>query len=266
MSAMPDLKGKVAVVTGGASGIGKGIATRLVSAGAHVVIADIEDEALQKTAADIGAMGVQTDVRDYTSVQALADRTIDTFGAVHLVVNNAGVGPMAPIAQVTMDDWKWMIDVNLYGVIHGVNVFLPLLLANGGSGHIVNTASTGGLVAMPALGPYCVTKFGVVALTETLAQELAGTCVGASILVPGPVHTNIQTSSRNRDRGERGLVDVDLADIDAPFEITWLDPLDVAQIVIDGIARGDLYIITHPGDFAQIEARHASIAAAYGRS
>ncbi len=214
MSGLPDLRGKVAVVTGGASGIGKGIAAKLRAEGMRVVIADIEQDVLRETAAAIDAVGVPVDVSDLESVQGLAKEATARFGTVHVVCNNAGIGPLAQIADLTMDDWHWMIGVNLYGVIHGVQTFLPILRANPDGGHIVNTASMAGLVAPVRLGAYSVTKYGVVALTEVLAAELAaaGSKVGASVLCPGTVRTSIGTSSRNRPEhmADGGLTDVDI--------------------------------------------------------
>ena len=200
MSALPDLRGKIAVVTGGASGIGKGIATQLIAEGMRVIIADIGRGALEKTAAELGATAIGADVSDAGSVAALAERAVAEFGTVHVVCNNAGVGPMAPVADLTMADWDWIVGVNLYGVIHGVQTFLPILKNNPDGGHIANTASMAGLVAPPRMAAYCVTKFGVVALTEVLATELAadGSKVGVSVLCPGTVRTNIHASSRNR--------------------------------------------------------------------
>jgi NAD(P)-dependent dehydrogenase (short-subunit alcohol dehydrogenase family) len=215
MSGLQDLRGRVAVVTGGASGIGRGIARQLIGAGMQVVIADIERDALSRTADEIGAAGIPADVSDLESVRALARSVTGRFGAVHVVCNNAGVGPMARIADLTIEDWQWLIGVNLYGVIHGVQTFLPILEANADGGHIVNTASMAGLVAPQRLGAYSVTKFGVVALTEVLAAELAqaGSRVGATVLCPGTVRTNIRTSSRNRPEhlAGGGLADVGIS-------------------------------------------------------
>ena len=266
MSGLPDLRGKVAVVTGGASGIGKGIATRLMAEGMRVVIADIEQDALRAAAAEIGAVGVPTDVSDVDSVQALAKEATARFGTVHVVCNNAGIGPLAEIASLTMDDWHWMIGVNLYGVIHGVHTFLPVLEANPDGGHIVNTASMAGLVAPVRLGAYSVTKYGVVALTEVLAAELAaaGSKVGASVLCPGTVRTNIGTSSRNRPEhlADRGLIDVDIERDDNPF-YRWIGPEDAGAVVVRAIKRGDLYALTHPDWYPLVEQRHQAIAAAF---
>lgn len=266
MSAFTTFAGKTAVVTGGASGIGLGIARQLHAAEMNVVIADIEQDALDQAAAEIGATGIRTDVRDASSVQALADAVIERHGAVHVVVNNAGVGPMAPIAQLQLSDWEWMLGVNLWGVIHGVHSFLPLLRNNPDGGHIVNTASVGGLATMPALGAYAVSKFGIVALTETLAQELAAeqSPVGASILVPGTVRTNIARSSRNRptELGDGALTDVDLEG-GPDTGMRWLEPDDIGRRVIEGMAAGELYIVTHPEAWPVVDTRHQAIAAAF---
>jgi NAD(P)-dependent dehydrogenase (short-subunit alcohol dehydrogenase family) len=233
MSALPDLRGKAAVVTGGASGIGKGIAARLIAEGMRVIIADIERGALEKTAAELGATAAGVDVSDAGSVAALAERAIAEFGTVHVVCNNACVGPMAPVADLTMADWDWIIGVNLYGVIHGVQTFLPVLKANPDGGHIVNTASMAGLVAPPRMAAYCVTKFGVVALTEVLAAELTAedSKVGVSVLCPGTVRTNIGASSRNRPQhlAGGGLADVDISGDDNPF-FRWISPEDAGPV------------------------------------
>jgi len=266
MSALPDLNGKVAVVTGGASGIGKGIAARLIAEGMRVIIADIEHDALEKTATELAATPVLVDVSDADSVAALAERAVADFGAVHVVCNNAGVGPLAAVAELTMADWDWIIGVNLYGVIHGVQTFLPILQANPDGGHIVNTASMAGLVAPPRMAAYCVTKFGVVALTEVLAAELAaeGSKVGASVLCPGTVRTNIGANSRNRPPGLAGggLTDVDVSGDDNPF-FRWISPEDAGAVVVRAIKCGDLYALTHPEWYAMVEPRHQAIAAAF---
>jgi NAD(P)-dependent dehydrogenase (short-subunit alcohol dehydrogenase family) len=266
MNGLSDLRGKVAVVTGGASGIGKGIATKLAAEGMRVVVADIEQGPLDETAARIGAVAVPTDVSDVESVRALAKEAVGRFGTVHVVCNNAGIGPLAPIADLTMDDWNWIIGVNLYGVIHGVQVFLPILEANPDGGHIVNTASMAGLVAPPRLGAYSVTKYGVVALTEVLAAELAaaGSKVGASVLCPGTVRTNIGTSSRNRPEhlADRGLTDVDIELDDNPF-YRWIGPEDAGAVVVRAIKRGELYALTHPDWYPLVEQRHQAIATAF---
>jgi NAD(P)-dependent dehydrogenase (short-subunit alcohol dehydrogenase family) len=266
MSALPELRGKVAVVTGGASGIGLGIARQLTAEGMQVVIADIEAGPLRAAAAELGAVGIETDVSDWGSVQALAESAVRRLGAVHVVCNNAGVGPMAPIADLTMDDWHWIIGVNLFGVIHGVQAFLPILRENPDGGHIVNTASMAGLVATAGLGAYSVTKFGVVALTEVLAAELrrAGSKVGATVLCPGTVRTNIDTSSRNRPArlGAVGVADVDISLDDNPA-YRWIGPDEAGAVVARAIKRGDLYALTHPEWHWMLERRNARLDAAF---
>jgi NAD(P)-dependent dehydrogenase (short-subunit alcohol dehydrogenase family) len=266
MSGVQDLDGKVAVVTGGASGIGKGIASRLLAQGMRVIIADVEKAALDRTAAEIGAIGVVTDVSSMQSVQALADEARQRFGAVHVVCNNAGVGSVGRIDEMTLSDWKWLLDVNLWGVIHGIQAFLPLLKANANGGRIVNTASMGGLATIPTLGGYTVTKFGVVALSEVLAQELAQSHsnVGVTVLCPGPVRSNIKASTRNRPAtlGPGGLQDSDLESTEAGAALHWLDPGEVGDIVVRAIRRGDLYAFTHPEMISVVTDRHRQIEAA----
>lgn len=263
---MEQLSGKIAVVTGGASGIGKGIAKRLIARGMKVVIADIEDGVLWQTAEEIGAVGIRTDVSDLGSVQNLAEKTIAQFGKVHLLCNNAGVGSTANIADMSHSDWQWLLGVNLWGVINGVEVFLPLLKANADGGHIVNTSSIGGLTTMPGLGGYSVTKYAVVALTEALALELEAekSRVGATVLCPGTVRTNIKKSTRNRpgDLVGGGLVDTDLEKSDFGAMMRWIEPEDVGDVVIEAVARGDLFAFTHPEMGAAIIERNDRVKSA----
>jgi len=264
---MTQIEGRVAVVTGGASGIGRGIAEQLIAEGATVVIADVQQDALEATAAQIGATGVRVDVTDPASVQALADAVLDRFGRVDIVVNNAGIGPLARIKELTLRDWKWMLDVNLWGVIHGVTVFLPLLEANPEGGHIVNTASMAAFAPDAGLGAYAVTKFGIAALTETLAIELAqdGSRVRVTLLAPGTVRTNIGTSSRNRPEGlEGGLKDVDIAQEDFTEGVRWIEPIEAGRVVTRAIRNDELFALTHPEWFEPLVApRFAAIRAAF---
>ena len=272
MSAFADLEGKVAVVTGGASGIGKGIAEALKAEGVELVIADIEDGALQRTATELGATGIQCDVSSAESVGALATEVVERFGSAHVLVNNAGIGPMGRIADLTLDDWKWMIGVNLWGVIHGIHAFLPILKANEDGGHIVNTSSMAGLVGMPGLGSYTLTKYGVLGLTEVLAKELEedGSKVGATVLCPGTIHTNIGTSSRNRPDGNAGgLHDVDISQEGSEVDMSgvrWMIPIEVGAIVVDCIKSGELYALTHPDWWDMVEPRFVAIASAFGKT
>src|ERR1700733_2921273 len=201
---MENLRDKVAVITGGASGIGKAVAVRTAAEGMKLVLADIEEPALEATASALTAEGadvlaVVTDVSDASSVQALRDRALQHFGAVHLVHNNAGVGVGGPIWEVTEEEWRWILGVNLWGVVHGISAFVPVLLEQG-EGHVVNTASIAGLSSTPGLGPYTATKHAVVAISESLFKDLraAGAPIGVSVLCPGFVQTGIAQSDRNR--------------------------------------------------------------------
>jgi len=260
------IAGAIAVVTGGASGIGRGIAEELIASGASVVIADVERDAVEATAAAIGAVSAVTDVSRLESVEALADVVLKRFGGVDIVVNNAGVGPFSPIAELTMDDWRWIIDVNLYGVIHGVHVFLPILEARGG-GHIVNTSSMGALTPFQTIGSYAVTKAGVAVLTEVLQAELAssGSQVKATLLLPGSIKTNIGTSSRNRPAGSAGaLRDAEL-DLSFSNSSRWLEPRDVGRVLRRAIERDDPFAITHPDRWGAVAERFARIEKAFAQ-
>ena len=256
------------MVTGGGSGIGRALATAFVHAGMNVVIADVEEAPLEAAAAELGAIGIRTDVADADEVAALADATIDRFGAVHVVCNNAGVGGGGRIRDLTLNDWKWVIDVNLWGVIHGLHAFLPHLLVNDDGGHIVNTASVAGLIAGPGIGPYNAAKSGVVAISETLAAELAadGSRVGVSVLCPGYVKTNIFSSQRNRPDALRNL-DKKTEARSANREIiesvlaTGIDPSVVADRVVDAIRTDRFWVLTHPEYVTAVVERAAGIEA-----
>jgi NAD(P)-dependent dehydrogenase (short-subunit alcohol dehydrogenase family) len=262
-----ELEGKVAVVTGGASGIGRAMAARFAADGMHVVIADVEPDALDATATELGVHAVRVDVSDEASVAALADEVVSRFGAVHVLCNNAGVGGGGRIADQTLNDWKWVIDVNLWGVVHGLHSFLPHLMVAPGGAHIVNTASMAGLASWPNIGPYCATKYAVVAISEALSTELAGTDVGVSVLCPGVVRTNIFTSQRNRPQHLRN--DTQKAEARASnrqlMEQIGIDPSIVADRVADAIRDRQFWIFTHPELLDAVEARHQGIIAA-GRS
>jgi NAD(P)-dependent dehydrogenase (short-subunit alcohol dehydrogenase family) len=255
-----DFAGTTAVVTGGASGIGKGIAQAFLARGANVVIADIDEVALAATAKELGVLGVRTDVTEADSVQQLADRALAEYGEVHTVCNNAGVGPMSPMAKLTLDDWRWMLDVNLYGVVYGVHAFLPLLEKNPDWGHIVNTSSMSVVAPAPNLGAYVAAKAGVLGLTEVLAKELeqGGSNVGATALIPGPVRTNIMNSLRTRPAtGNSALYDVDIAGNGKGFR--FLAPEDVGALVIDAVRSNELYAATHAEWLPQVAERHERI-------
>ena len=259
-----ELNGKVAVVTGGASGIGRAMAARFAAAGMHVVIADVQRDALDATAAELGLHGVRVDVSDADSVAALADEVFTRFGAVNVLCNNAGVGGGGRIADQTLNDWKWVIDVNLWGVVHGLHAFMPHLMAAPGGAHIVNTASMAGLASWPSIGPYCATKYAVVAISEALSTELAGTDVGVSVLCPGVVNTNIFTSQRNRPehlRNEAKKAEARAANRQLAEQI-GIDPAIVADRVANAIRDRQFWIFTHPELLDAVETRHQGIMAA----
>jgi NAD(P)-dependent dehydrogenase (short-subunit alcohol dehydrogenase family) len=201
---LKDLRGRVAVVTGGASGIGFALAQRFVAEGMKVAIGDVETTALDAAVAHLegdGAdvLGVVTDVTDAAQMQAFADATIERFGAVHVFCNNAGVGGGGLTWEAPLETWEWVLGVNLWGIVHGIRAFVPLLLAQP-EGHIVNTASVAGLVSAPFMSPYCASKHAVVAISESLHYEfqLTGANVKVSVLCPGWVNTRIAESERNR--------------------------------------------------------------------
>jgi len=256
---MKEFKDRVAVVTGGASGIGRGMADRFGAEGMKVVLADIEEEALQRAEGEmrekgVDVIGVRTDVSKPEDMEKLAARTLEAFGAVHVVCNNAGVaGAWGPTWANTLDDWNWIMGVNLWGVIHGVRTFVPIMLEQGDEGHIVNTASLAGL--MPGRGIYGVTKQAVVALSESIYNDLkmAQSKIGVSVLCPGWVDTNIADASRNRPaelaKTVEALPDEQREMMDATvrnFLKTGLQPSDIAEQVLEGVRDDKLYIITHP--------------------
>jgi NAD(P)-dependent dehydrogenase (short-subunit alcohol dehydrogenase family) len=258
--------GKAAVITGGASGIGRELAEAMLAEGMGVLIADIEAQRLADTASELGIPSMQVDVSDPDQVAALAERAVAEFGAVHVVCNNAGIGPMAPLTDLTLRDWDWMLNVNLRGVIHGVTHFLPILRRNADGGHFLNTGSMASLMPVPGLVTYCTAKYGIVGLSEVMAIELAEDNIGVTVLCPGPVATDLPTSTRNRP-GELagGLKDVVLED-SKQFEgqvVDWMPPSQAAQVALDAVKRGDLYAITHPGMWPDVKRRHDAIEQAF---
>jgi NAD(P)-dependent dehydrogenase (short-subunit alcohol dehydrogenase family) len=242
----------VAVVTGGASGIGLALVERFIAEGMKVVAADVEEPALAKeisrlSAAGADVLGVRTDVRDPDAVRALADETLRRYGAVHVVCNNAGVAPAGPMLEASPADWRWVIDVNVLGVAHGVYVFGPLLRAQG-EGHIVNTASEAGLVSSPNLGAYVASKHAVVGLSESLYRELERSGVGVSVLCPNLVSTRIFNSERNRSDGVLPTPgqQASIAPLRELLSQNGIAPAKVAGDVVDAIREQRFWIFTHP--------------------
>lgn len=258
---MRTLEGKVAVVTGAASGIGRSMADRFAQEGMEVVLADVEEGALADATREItgtgaAAIGVPCDVSSRASVDALAEAAVSRFGAVHVVCNNAGVaGGMGPVWETTSKDWEWVLGVNLMGVVHGIQVFVPLLLDQGGDGHVVNTSSVLGLSSGGG-SIYSVTKHAVTRLSEGLLADLrgAGSAVGVSVLCPGLIATQIVSSDRNRPDALRNEVDPAAADDAAKqrevmqdfFLSEGMPPAEVAGMVVDAITAERFYVLTHP--------------------
>lgn len=257
---MKEFEGRVAVITGAASGIGRAIAELCVREGMKVVLADIEEAPLAQAEARLKAMGgtvlsVRTDVSKRDDVEALARRAFDAFGSVHLLFNNAGVGAGGAPWDATWNDWEWVIGVNLWGVIHGVKVFTPLMLAQNTECHIVNTSSGAGLVVGGFSAPYAVTKHAVVALSESLYLTLQKRSprVKVSVLCPGMVHTNIGNAERNRPaelKNEPVPLSPEMQAGRAVFQsliAASMPPNQVAEMVFDAIRKDQFYILTDPG-------------------
>ncbi len=270
---MKEFQGKVAVVTGGASGIGRALAEHAAQLGMKVVLADIEAGALQRASQELEASGahvlaVKTDVSKAEEVETLAQKTLEHFGAVHLLFNNAGVGAGTSVWESSLADWQWVLGVNLWGVIHGVHTFVPLMLKQGVEAHIVNTASIAGLVSGPGLGVYKVTKFGVVTLSETLYSELTltGAPIKVSVLCPGWVKTRVMESERNRPAALQNATQEPLNPAgEAILQMvhqaveTGMAPSQVAEAVFQAIREDKFYILTHPNFKAAVETRNEDI-------
>jgi NAD(P)-dependent dehydrogenase (short-subunit alcohol dehydrogenase family) len=270
---MQEFRHKVAVITGGASGIGLALAKRFAREGMKLVLADIEEENLRRVEqefrkAGVPVLAIRTDVSRGQDVERLAEKTLATFGAVHIVCNNAGVAPGGVVWENTTADWEWVLGVNLWGVIHGVRVFVPIMLRQDTPCHVVNTASVAGLLSPPGMGIYCVSKHAVVTLTECLYHDLVerGAKIGASVLCPAYVPTGIIDSERNRpallrnptrprspedlEREEQMRHAVQSGRISAEM---------VADAVLDGIMQDRFYILTHPRIKSAIQTRMEDI-------
>jgi NAD(P)-dependent dehydrogenase (short-subunit alcohol dehydrogenase family) len=270
---MDHLEGKVAVVTGAASGIGRALAVRLARERMKIVLADVEEQPLHEVHDALARGGaesiaVRTDVARGDEVMALAEQAFETFGAVHVVCNNAGVGVGGPVWELEPDDWQWILGVNLWGVIHGIRAFVPRMVQQGG-GHVVNTASVAGLLSAPGMGAYCATKHAVVALSECLHHDLSivtGGKVGVSVLCPGWVRTRIADSERNRppaaaDAASRRRSARDRM-IRAQMRSTieaGIAPEAVADQVVGAVVENRFWVLTHPSTRSAIEARTRGI-------
>jgi len=268
---MRDFTGKTAVVTGGASGIGYGLATALGERGAKVALLDIEPPALEAAAQRLAEAGVdarpfRVDVTDREAMAATAGAVMEAFGQVHILCNNAGVGTGDPLQAARAEDWDWVLAVNLMGVVNGLLAFLPDMTLHGEAGHIVNTASVAGLHPMREIGVYNTSKYAVVGLTETLRDDLAGTALGVSVLCPGYVDTNINMSRRNRqDRFGPArppqMSKETLREIDRTLKTRGMKPDALGRMVVDAIERDIFYIVTDPTFWLPIRRRFERMAA-----
>ena len=248
---MDEFRGRVAVITGGGGGIGAAMAAAFAARGARIVLADVDAEAMERVAATLPlrrteVLTIPTDVTRLESVRGLAAAAAERFGGVHIICNNAGVATFGEVADATHADWEYTMSVNFWGVVHGVEAFLPLLLAQDAGGHIVNTASMAGLVGMRWLGVYCASKFAVVGLSEALHRELADRGIGVSVLCPMIVQTGINENSvRNRPPSLRNP-GPDVVPAAEAMVGGVIAPDEVARRVVRAIERKDLYVLTHP--------------------
>ena len=278
---MIELAGKTAFVTGGASGIGLALAEALAHAGMNVMLADIERDALTAAVESLSALGLKNissvvcDVADLSSVEAAAGTTYKAFGNVHVVCNNAGVTARGGIADISVETWRWVLDVNLMGVVHGISTFLPRIRAHGEGGHIVNTASMGGLNSGLGFHPYSASKFAVVNMSEGLAMQLKPFDIGVTVVCPGFVNTHIWDASRNRQQRyggapvmSPGSPAADLAAFLFDLNTTGIDPRDVARQTVAAIRQNELYVFTHTGPEwrAELEQRFDAILAAMDKA
>ena len=253
---MRDFEGKVAVVTGGASGIGYAMAERFAAEGMKLVLADIEQEALDRAVADLrgrgaDAIGHRTDVASYAHVEALAKRTIERFGKVHIICNNAGVSITGPTWMMSLDDWRWVWNVNVWGVVHGIKAFVPLLLDHGEEAHIINTGSLASFNGNGDHAPYCSSKAAVLGISQSLYSEMKAmmTNIGVSIACPGMVATRIHESWRNRPQDDRPWSDREFADGQfrdgsAVFQGRGIAPDAIADSVIEAVKEDRFYVFT----------------------
>jgi NAD(P)-dependent dehydrogenase (short-subunit alcohol dehydrogenase family) len=261
----------VAVITGGGGGIGSALARAFAARGARVALADVDPEAAARVAKELEAGGAEAvpfavDVTDRADVHHLADAVCERFGGVHIVCNNAGVAVGGEMWSAPMEDWEYTMAVNFWGVLYGVQAFVPRILEHGEGGHVVNTASMAGLTGMSFLGMYCASKFAVVGLTESLSRELRGRGVGVSVLCPMIVQTNIDRNSlaRHPDPERRKAAQAAPDAAPPPMRGGVIQAAEVAGKVVRAIDSGELYILTHPEQREILSRRAARIDAAFG--
>jgi NAD(P)-dependent dehydrogenase (short-subunit alcohol dehydrogenase family) len=262
---LKEVQGKVAFITGGAAGIGLGMAQAFVRAGMNVVIADIRRDHLDEALAGFGSSpavhGIQMDVTDREAMADAADEVARVFGKVHVLCNNTGVGVAGPLKLATYDDWDWVIGVALGGTINGVHTFLPRILAHGEGGHIVNTSSMAGILPHPGMGLYNTAKFAVVGLSESLREELAAENVGVSVLCPGPINTRIHEAEKTRPArfANSGLSEATKTLQKMKDNPLFMDPGTVGEMVLDAVLNNKMYVLTHAEFGDGIRARNAAL-------
>ena len=266
-----ELRGRTAVVTGGASGIGRALILRFARDGANVAIADVDEPGMASVVGEAQALGVKaiavrTDVSERAQVQALAALAFEAFGAVHVLCNNAGVAAWGGIESATHRDWQWVLGVNLWGVIHGVEAFVPRMVAQKQPAHVVNTASMAGLIASQGLGIYNTTKYAVVGLSETLQKDLRGYDIGVSVLCPMGVNTAIRQSDRNRPAALRNEEQAEREGRAVELIGRYLAPEHVAERVLRAIYANRLYVITHEEGLTPLKRRFERMAQAIEES
>lgn len=264
---MTDLAGKVAFITGGAHGIGLSIAHAFARRGCAIMLADIDTERLVLASEELKAAGadvatVQCDVSSAGDMQNAANATLDRFGKVHVVVNNAGVATGGKPGKTALTDWQWIVDINLMGVVYGTEIFLPLIRSHGEGGHIVNTASMAGHLSSPGMAPYHATKFAVVGYSESVQTSLAKENIGISVLCPAWVRTNIHKSGFARPTGGGSEDDPQFQAMREVIE-NGLDPEVVGEWTAQCVTDNRFYIFTHPDFKPFVDARHAAITADY---
>ena len=272
---MKDFKGKTAFVTGAASGIGLAMARTFLDRGMNVMLADVEQAALDQAVHSLSNHGdrvasVTADVSVGEAVAEAAERAIKTFGKVHVLANNAGVSKGGKVEEIPLADWDWVIGVNLYGTLHGVRTFVPHMKAHGEPSHIVSTSSMSGLTPKALAGPYGATKFAIVGLSHVLRDELKETNIGVSVLCPGWTRTNMPDNGRNRPERFGGPYDFRKDPLLAARNKEYvensakgLDPLDLAALVVRAIEENEFYIMTEPGRRGSVAARYDELMAAF---
>ncbi len=266
---MDKLAGKIALVTGGGSGIGRATSLKFAECGMDIAIADVDETAGNETAKLIQSLGqraivIKTDVSDRASVENLATQVIEKLGIPYVLFNNAGVVMFKNIIAMTSDDWSWVMGVNLDGVINGVSVFLPHMVEAGGGGHIINTASTAGLFGYAGLTSYCASKFAVVGLSEHLRRDLEPHNIGVSVLCPAQVDTNIVSAGRNRPAIFGGPEEPSAVAKQVGVGIAQgVKPDFVGKLVVHAVKENNPFILTHPDVQTDIENRLNAIRRAF---